>query len=50
MPIRKIESVRKRDGAVMPYDEQKIADAILNAARSSGQDNPTIGRDLASVV
>jgi anaerobic ribonucleoside-triphosphate reductase len=50
MPIRKVESVRKRDGAVVPYDEQKIADAILNAARSSGQDNPTIGRDLASVV
>ena len=50
MPIRKVESVRKRDGSVVPYDEQKIADAILNAARSSGQDNPTIGRDLASVV
>jgi len=50
MPIRKVESVRKRDGAVVPYDEQKIADAILSAARSSGQDNPTIGRDLASVV
>ncbi|HLY09826.1 MAG TPA: anaerobic ribonucleoside-triphosphate reductase, partial [Planctomycetota bacterium] len=50
MPIRKIESVRKRDGSVAPYDEQKIAEAIAKAARASGLDNGTIGRDLASVV
>src|SRR5262245_52635514 len=50
MPIRKVESVRKRDGAGVPYDEHKIADAILGAARAAGQDNPTIGRDLAGVV
>jgi anaerobic ribonucleoside-triphosphate reductase len=50
MPIRKVDSVRKRDGAIVPYDEQKIADAIASAARSAGQDNATIGRDLASVV
>jgi len=50
MPIRKIESVRKRDGTVAPYDEQKIAEAIAKAARASGLDNGTIGRDLASVV
>lgn len=50
MPIKKIESVRKRDGTVAPYDEQKIAEAIAKAARSSGLDNGTIGRDLASVV
>src|SRR5438552_13861780 len=50
MPIRKVESVRKRDGSVVVYDEQKIAEAILSAARAAGQDNPTIGRDLAGVV
>lgn len=50
MPIKKIESVRKRDGSVAPYDEQKIAEAIAKAARASGLDNVTIGRDLASVV
>ena len=50
MPIRKIESVRKRDGTVATYDEQKIAEAIAKAARASGLDNGTIGRDLASVV
>ena len=27
MPIRKVETVRKRDGRVVPYDEQKIAEA-----------------------
>jgi anaerobic ribonucleoside-triphosphate reductase len=50
MPIKKIESVRKRDGTIAPYDEQKIAEAIAKAARASGLDNGTIGRDLASVV
>ena len=50
MAIKKIESVKKRDGSVAPYDEQKIAEAIAKAARSSGLDNGTIGRDLASVV
>lgn len=50
MPIRKVEQVRKRDGNVVAYDEQRIADAILKAARSVGHDNAAIGRDLASVV
>lgn len=50
MPIRKIDSVRKRDGRVVPYDEHKIAEAIARAARASGHDNATIGRDLAGVV
>src|SRR4029453_12315573 len=50
MPIKKIEAVRKRDGTVAPYDEQKIPEAIAKAGRSSGLDNGTIGRDLASVV
>ncbi len=50
MPIRKVESVRKRDGNTVPYDEHRIADAIVKAARSAGHDNAAIGRDLASVV
>jgi anaerobic ribonucleoside-triphosphate reductase len=50
MPIRKIQSVRKRDGRVVPYDEQKIAETIQLAAREAKQDNPTVGRDLAGVV
>lgn len=50
MPIRKVETVRKRDGRLVPYDEQKIAEAIVRAARAAGHDSATIGRDLASVV
>lgn len=50
MPVRKIQSVRKRDGRVVPYDEQKIAEAIQRAARAAGQEHPTIGRDLAGAV
>ena len=34
MPIKKIESVRKRDGTVAPYDEQKIAEAIYTIRTS----------------
>jgi anaerobic ribonucleoside-triphosphate reductase len=50
MPIRKIQSVRKRDGRLVPYDEQKIVETIQLAAREAKQDNPTVGRDLAGVV
>jgi len=50
MSLRKIDRVRKRDGRVVPYDESKIAEAIALAARSAGQGQPAIGRDLAGVV
>jgi anaerobic ribonucleoside-triphosphate reductase len=50
MPIRKIETVRKRDGRLTPYDEHKIAETIARAARAAGNDNATIGRDLAGAV
>ena len=50
MSVRKVETVCKRNGETVPYDEQKIADAIAHAARSSGQENATIGVDLASAV
>ncbi|HEX7896674.1 MAG TPA: anaerobic ribonucleoside-triphosphate reductase [Planctomycetota bacterium] len=50
MPIRKVETVRKRDGRQAPYDEHKIAEAITRAARAAGNDNATIGRDLAGAV
>jgi anaerobic ribonucleoside-triphosphate reductase len=50
MQVRKVETIRKRDGGDAVYDEQKIAEAIAKAARAAGNDNATIGRDLASVV
>ncbi len=48
-PLRKVESVRKRDGRVMPYDERKISAAIAAAARSAGRD-AAVGSDLAAAV
>lgn len=50
MTLRKIDRVRKRDGTVVAYDEGKIAEAITRAARAAGQDQPTVGRDLAGIV
>jgi anaerobic ribonucleoside-triphosphate reductase len=50
MPIRKVDTIRKRDGRLVPYDEHKIAETIARAARVAGNDNATIGRDLAGAV
>lgn len=45
-----IERMRKRDGAVVPYDERKIADAIYKAAVAVGGEDRTIAEELASAV
>jgi ribonucleoside-triphosphate reductase len=50
MSVRRIERVRKRDGRVVPFAEDKIASAIERAARSVGLDQKFISEDLASVV
>ncbi|MBI2900720.1 MAG: hypothetical protein HYY17_11095 [Planctomycetes bacterium] len=50
MTLRKIDRIRKRDGHVVAYDEAKIAEAIARAARAAGQEQPSVGRDLAGVV
>ncbi len=50
MPIRKVDTIRKRDGRLVAYDEHKIAETIARAARAAGNDNATIGRDLAGAV
>ena len=50
MPQRRIETVRKRDGSVQPYDEAKLAEAIYRAACAAGQDNKYLAGDLAGVV
>ena len=50
MPLRKIDRVRKRDGRTVPYDEAKIAEAIARAARAIGQEQASVGRDLAGIV
>ncbi|MBI4564024.1 MAG: hypothetical protein HY716_04935 [Planctomycetes bacterium] len=50
MTRRHLERVKKRDGRVVDYDEAKLAEAIYRAARSVGQDNRYLARDLAGVV
>jgi anaerobic ribonucleoside-triphosphate reductase len=42
--------IRKRDGALVSFDERKLERSILQAARHAGQDNPQLARDLAGVV
>ncbi|MBI2930189.1 MAG: hypothetical protein HYY16_00940 [Planctomycetes bacterium] len=50
MNPRRIEKIRKRDGQVEPYDEAKIAESILQAARGAGREDRSLAADLAGVV
>ncbi len=50
MTVRRIDKVKKRDGREEGYDEQKLADSILSAARAAGQENQPLASDLAGVV
>ncbi|MCP5007667.1 MAG: anaerobic ribonucleoside-triphosphate reductase [Planctomycetes bacterium] len=45
-----IEMVQKRDGRFVPFDENKIADAVFKAAKSVGGEDVSIAKELASVV
>ena len=47
---RRISRVRKRDGSVVDYDEQRLAEAIYRAACAAGKDNRYLADDLAGVV
>ncbi|MCK4322658.1 vitamin B12-dependent ribonucleotide reductase [candidate division WOR-3 bacterium] len=44
------DKVKKRDRRVVPYDKEKIAQAIFNAARSVGGSNLELSRKLADKV
>ncbi|TEU00089.1 MAG: ribonucleoside reductase class II [Candidatus Stahlbacteria bacterium] len=44
------DKVKKRDGRVVPYDKEKIAQAIFNSARSVGGSNLELSRKLAHKV
>lgn len=46
----RIKYVRKRDGRLVPFDKQKIADAIFKAAQSVGGQDRYLAEDLAEVV
>ncbi|MCM8760312.1 MAG: ATP cone domain-containing protein [Candidatus Omnitrophica bacterium] len=45
-----IEYVKKRDGRIVPFNKQKIADAIFKAARSVGGQDRYLAEDLAEAV
>jgi len=46
----RIERVKKRDGTIVPFNKQKIADAIFKAAQSVGGQDRYLAEDLAEVV
>jgi len=45
-----IKYVQKRDGRLVPFDRQKIADAIFKAAQAVGGDDRVLAEELAGVV
>ena len=45
-----ITTIRKRDGREAPFEKEKIADAIFNAAQSIGGEDRDRARSLASAV
>ncbi len=47
---KKLEYVKKRNGRTVPFDKQKISDAIFKAAQSVGGQDRYLADDLAEVV
>ena len=45
-----IETIQKRDGRMVAFDESKVADAIFKAAKAVGGADRSIATELASVV
>ena len=45
-----IDQVRKRDGRLVEFDRQKIADAIFKAAQAVGGEDRVLAEELADVV
>jgi transcriptional regulator NrdR family protein len=48
--MEKLDSVRKRDGRIVPFDKRKISEAIFKAAQSVGGQDRYLADDLAEVV
>jgi len=48
--MKRIKSVRKREGHVVPFNEKKIADAIFKAAQAVGGQDRYLANELANVV
>ncbi len=47
---KKVSFVQKRDGRIVPFDKDKISNAIFKAAQSLGGEDKYLAEDLAEVV
>jgi ribonucleoside-triphosphate reductase (formate) len=45
-----LQEIRKRDGRILPFDEEKITQAIFMAAKAVGGENYSLARDLTKEV
>ncbi|MBI2097449.1 MAG: hypothetical protein HYT46_00730 [Candidatus Vogelbacteria bacterium] len=48
--VRLLKEIRKRDGAIVPFDETRIVNAIWKAMRASGEGGESEARRVASAV
>jgi len=48
--VGKIQRVRKRDGRVVPFDVEKITEAVFRAAQAVGGEDRFMAQELADVV
>jgi len=48
--VSNLKQVKKRDGRVVSFDQQKIADAIFKAAQAVGGEDRSLAEELAGVV
>src|SRR5262245_39199413 len=47
---RRLEFVQKRDGRVVPFQRQKIADAVARAMEAAGEPDPRFAAEVAGIV
>ena len=48
--MTKISKIKKRDGSIVPFDPEKIANAIFKAAESVGGTNKTLSKRLTEEI
>ena len=48
--MTKMIKIKKRDGRIVPFDQDKITQAIFNAARSIGGSDRTKAQELSNKV
>ena len=49
-PRARLEFVRKRDGRVVPFQRQKIAEAVAKAMEAAGEPDPRFAGEVAAIV